>query len=546
MRGDWPVMGTTGYEFIDRLNQLMVDAENFETIRADWVAKTSPQWTDYSRCESDSKAQVLKDLFSPEWARLVELTCAEDQDKDLARAFWKGMIVALPYYRTYTDDESDRAVIEKTAARARQLMGEEFAKAEPVFKPMLLDPQTDRQKQAVQEWRQLSGPVTAKGIEDCCHYRYTPLTALNEVGCIPVIEENGKEDFFSWVRDRAARWPYAINTTSSHDTKRAEDVRARLYALADNPEKWVEFAGKAVKLNARAKTGAVPDSRIEYFIYQTLVGSWPIDQKPDKDYKDRIKAYLEKSVREMRLETSWARPSPDFEKKISAFIDAILSDDKFIAHVNSFDAELSRLGAINSLSVQMLKILTGGLPDIYQGTDSWDLSLVDPDNRRPVNFNLRQELLFVADDMENTSGRDTVLDYLSRFWKDGAVKLWLTRKLLQIRKDHLLPAQETLNIEPLAGKGDYADNLIAWRISRGDAGGLIMFAPRFPGQVKASRNGLALDWGDTGIDTAWLSEGVKLYDLIREKPVDTVALNKVGGIMNHLPLAVLSYRQNQK
>ena len=524
---DWKCYGTTGYEFIDRLNQLFVHPENFEKIQSYWLQKTSAKWKNFEDCVFNSKQKALKDLFSPELKRLV---AASGGDEDKARLFWIGLTCGLPVYRIYSEqDFNDNQWIKAASATAAHQLGSDYLKAEAEFIHSLSNPVIAK------EWQQLSGPVMAKGLEDTAHYRFTPLIALNEVGCAPVIAAQKKSDYFLWIQNRAKYWPAALNATSTHDTKRSEDTRQRLYALADRPEEWISFFETAISLNARFKKNA-PSVATEYFIYQSLLGTWPLDNVIDEDYKTRIKNYLQKANREARQETNWADPSIEYEDAINVFIDSILNYAEFITLADDFAKTLSVNGAINSLSVLALKILAPGVPDIYQGCESWNFSLVDPDNRRAVDYSLHQELLFLADNMDMNKNRRELLKYLSENWRDGTIKVWLTRTLLQIRRKHLTYLGTSFKVQELKTSGTYADNLIAYSISMDGKAGLVILCPRYPGMMKKLEGSLKLDWAKTTVQLP----GDTFYNLIENFPV-TIKSNLVADLFFDIPIAVFSF-----
>ncbi len=464
----WPVLGTTGYEFVARLNDLLVNPDGFKILQSYWYEKIEPRWKDFESCVLESKQNVLDSLFPSEHKRLVALSEGIGTEEQ-ADIFWRGMTVALGVYRTYTGEnpfsDDDRQQIEQAVQKASSVFGAEFVDAKKVFMPILLNPETEQHKKIVQEWQQLSGPAMAKGLEDCAHYRYTPLVALNEVGCEAKVGKNGLHEYFSWADHNTRHHPYSLLATSTHDTKRSEDVRARLYALADNPGAWIEFFEHAVYLNAQFKKDISVRLATEYLLYQALVGTWPWDSAIDEEYIDRICAYMQKSIKEARVETSWLKPDTTYEKNIENFVKAVLANTQFVEHVQKFVRSIEGPGAVNALTTLTLKILGPGIPDIYQGCDGWDFSLVDPDNRRAVDFTVR------AASATDNSKTDFPSD-----WKACAFKIRYTQKLLEIRKEHLSGAQA---LRPLTVSGEMAGHVIAYGI-----GNLVVICPRFPGHLQ--------------------------------------------------------------
>lgn len=513
----WPVAGTTGYEFIDFANRAFVDADGFAALERYWQAYVEPSWADFDACVAQAKREALQKLFRAELARLAG-------DDGRALVFWTGLSVGLPVYRTYCDaagwDDADRRWIDVAVRRARALFGDDFAAAEDRCLPRLLAPGDDTQLQLIKDWQQLSGPAMAKGLEDTAHYRYTPLAALNEVGCEAALNEGQALDF-------ARLSPGALKATSTHDSKRSEDVRHRLYGLADCVDDWIGFYEQAARIGARFKTdlGGVPHPKaaVDYFFCQAVVGSWPLAGDIDDDYRHRLADYMVKAGREAKQETSWNAPDTDYEAALTRFVDGVLSDDDFIAHVRAFMPRIERAGAIASLAVLALKILSPGIPDFYQGTDQWMFSLVDPDNRRAVDYAGQRAMLA---ELDGLSG-DALWQRLCGSWRDGAVKMWLTRTLLQLR-----PVSG--DFTPLAVRGERAGHILAWRY-----GDLFVVAPRAAGALPPAedgRLGIAPDaWGDTVID---FDGRDRLHDRLCDRVIGGDDLLP-GRLLRDLPLAVL-------
>lgn len=521
----WPTEGTTGYEFIEWINNLLVDPDNFRKINDYWLQKTQSSWQNFDDCVWESKAQVLDLLFKPELERLSSLL--SDNNIEKARLFWTGLILGLPVYRVYQNQETDR--INKAVQNATARLGSIFTDTAEFFIPFLKSPQNEKQEQASREWQQLSGPVMAKGLEDTAHYRYTPLLALNEVGCKPELTGTTKEDFFQKIQERYLRFPKALNASSTHDTKRSEDARCRLYALADAPVEWIEFFEKACSSNEKFIKDHQPSFRSQYFIYQSILSVWPLDSKIDKNFIEKIKAYIQKSFREAKLETNWLKPDMDYEANISVFIDNIFTNENFIELVSEFSNVISPIGAVNALSALTLKILMHGVPDIYQGMESWEFSLVDPDNRRPVDYALRQKLISEAEAFDN---RQDLLNHLSANWKNGAIKIWMTKELLRIRQSYLT---EKSVITALRTTGIYKDNLIAYQIDNAGSG-LIVLVPRYSGRM--ALQDLKVDWKDTSFSA---DPDKDYYDILQQQSVKHEDLHLLNSLFS-LPVSILSYK----
>ncbi len=266
------------------------------------------------------------------------------------------------------------------------------------FPPNLLEEHREDWLGFVMRWQQFTVPVMAKGLEDTALYVYNPLISLNEVGTDFLVV--APEDFHRFNQGRQAKWPFALNATTTHDTKRSEDVRLRINVLSEIPREWEACLQRWSAWNAAKKREvhglAVPDANEEYFLYQTLLGAWPLFEAELPGFKERLKAYVIKAAREAKVHTRWIDPDFEHESALLAFVDDILEDtpaNAFLSDFREFQAPLSSSGALHSLSQVLLKIASPGVPDLYQGTELWDFSLVDPDNRRPVDFYQRARLL---------------------------------------------------------------------------------------------------------------------------------------------------------
>ena len=448
----WACNGTTGYEFIDQMNQLMVDHEGLAAIESRWKRIGGLPWQEFSQCATESRAQALAQLFPGEAGRL---------DGMLGGAGATSVVVKitsdLPVYRLYHG-------------------GAQAISAVAWFVP---------------EWQQFTGAVMAKGVEDCAHYRYTPLAALNEVGCLPVLDGD-RPMFFDWLQARQRDWPLNLNAASTHDTKRSEDVRHRLYALADMPEAWEDFSGRA--LSSLASGGRLR-TETKLFFLQAVLGVWPLEGDIDDIWRERICSYMQKAAREASLETSWHKPDGAYESELKGFICSALANEAFIQSVGEMMRFIGPAGAVNSLTALTLRVLSTGVPDIYQGTETWNFSLVDPDNRRSVDYDALAEKLAFSSQGSYASVRN-----LAGAWKNGAIKLWLTHALLGIRRE-FLETEAGYRIIPLRVSGSREEDLIAYLL-QGRRQSLAVMTPRFPGRLLLSDGGLDVsgaEWADTAI-----------------------------------------------
>jgi (1->4)-alpha-D-glucan 1-alpha-D-glucosylmutase len=355
----------------------------------------------------------------------------------------------------------------------------------------------------------VTAAAAAKGVEDTAFYCFTRFVALNEVGGNPGKFGVSPSEFHEWCRLQQQHWPKTMLGTSTHDTKRSEDVRARLYLLSEIPHIWQQAVERWSEMTKPYKRDGCPDRTAEYLYYQTLVGAWPLPA-------DRAWGYMEKAAHEAKQHTFSPGGNAEYDKALHEFVTAPLADAKFTADVESFVEPLVRLGCINSLAMTLLKLTAPGVPDLYQGTDTWEFSLVDPDNRRPVDFESRRKLLSVA---ENLSA-----DEAWKEWKSGLPKLWLIRRVLDLRARKPEFFASSATYEPTAATGATADHAIVFK--RG--AGLITVAPRL---VIGLRN----KWGDT---TLHLPEGNWRNELTGQSPLSgTVALAE---LLAGFPVALLA------
>ncbi len=459
---EWPVAGTTGYDFLNAVNGLLIDRGGFQTLEADYHRFVKSE-TPFAEICYSRNAQVIQQLFAGELAEfshvLEKLAAADRNARDLPLSELMEALVevtaCLPVYRTYIQNFSissrDRAYLGRTfeVARRRTPAG---AVSDAAFgflrRVLFLDPppcyaEDPREEwlRFVMRWQQFTGPVMAKGLEDTASYVYNCLTSLNEVGgdCLREKPPFDVDDFHAFNEARLARWPHALNASSTHDTKRSEDVRARINVLSEIPEAWRVRLHRWTRWNRPKKHNLngqlVPSADEEILLYQTMLGAWPLHCEEVPEFIDRLLTFMQKALREAKLHTSWIDVKPEYEAAVSDFIKNITKPDKsnlFLEDFIKFQEGIAFYGCFNALSQVLLKIASPGVPDVYQGTEVWNFSLVDPDNRRPVDFEnnvrLQEDLKFrEATDMEN------LLPELVHNWRDGRIKLFLTRRALNFR-----------------------------------------------------------------------------------------------------------------
>jgi (1->4)-alpha-D-glucan 1-alpha-D-glucosylmutase len=421
-----------------------------------------------------SKKEALETLFPAEVERLTRLMSGKG-DAGMQSAIVR-LTAALPVYRLY--GSSPRG--EKWLAAA--LYGLRRTTAMECVLAAIHAPRTKRWQRFTREWQQLSGAAMAKGLEDRAHYRYTVLSALNEVGCTPAIRAMDMEDFCAFMNARGQ----SLNAVTTHDTKRSGDARDRLSALADMPQAWIAFRRRADLL---MPPPASLRPAVRDLFLQSVLATWPLDDEVDENYIARIADYMRKTAREEAIDTVWSWPDTAYERMLDVFVHRALYHRRFRAQVAGFARRLSAAGALRSLSLLALSILSPGIPDIYWGTESWMLALVDPDNRRVPDLQALEEKM---------SSLGPVKQLLRR-WQDGAIKIWLTRELLRVRGE-LLEGGAPPTITPLPVAGVRKRHVIAWELTCADKR-LAVMALRYPGLL-AEEGTLSLahiDWGNTAI-----------------------------------------------
>ncbi len=461
LRRNWPIDGTTGYEFLNQAGGLFVQTANaseFTDIYYDFTHES----TDYIAVCRDKKHQVMRDLLGSDVNRLTSLfsdICESHRDRrdytrqDVIRAI-REVIACFPVYRTYvmphrnewtTEDEHYiTEAIETSKVNRPEIDSELFDFLSDI---LLLRVRGALESEFVSRLQQFTGSVMAKGVEDTAFYCFNRLVSLNEVGGDPGTFGTSPETFHSFCSELQQSRPRSMLASSTHDTKRSEDVRARISLLTEIPTKWRSAVERWTKINEKHKTEELPDRNTEYFLYQTLVGVWPIS-------RDRLLPYMEKASREAKQQTSWHAPNERFETATRRFIQAIYEDAAFIADFEKFVQPLVEPGRINSLSQVLLKLSCPGIPDTYQGSELWDLSLVDPDNRRPVDYDRRRRLVSELPNLE-----------VGEVWQridEGLPKLWTIYHALQTRHAYPSAFNDQAVYQPLKAEGAASEHLVAY------------------------------------------------------------------------------------
>ena len=497
------VHGTTGYEWMNTISQVLVDGNGLDPLNEIWrqISNQSPNLTPVLR---EAKRRVLETLLTSEFTVLARLVAriasghysTRDFSGDSLRQALELYVLHFPVYRTYLTGSGptahDRALISDTIERAR---ADWFAADEGIFdflrdaltmdllKPGRPPHSAPRVRRFALKVQQFTGPMMAKSLEDTTFYRYHRLLALNEVGGDPAASAIAPETFHAMMATRAREWPNGMTSTATHDTKRGEDARARIMALAEIPGEWTSAVARWKVLNAPhlVLDGEMraPSATFEYMLYQALLGAWDPD---DASLLPRIQAYALKAAREGKQETSWLNPHEPYEAGVKAFIARILdrsASPEFVGALDTLAQRTALIGALNSLSQITLKATMPGVPDFYQGTESWDLSLVDPDNRRPVDFAGREAMLAALEAPDWKA--------LAESWRDGRLKFAWTRHLLRLRNE-MAGVFTSGDYEPLAVSGPHRDHVVAFARRHGREAVIVAVAKSFAPFTQGGRH----------------------------------------------------------
>jgi len=528
----WRVAGTTGYDFLGSVNGLFVDRDHTRQMTALYTrfAGAAPAMTDIAYA---AKRLIMQVSMASEVNQLghhldrISETRRHTRDftlHSLIRAV-REVMACFPVYRTYIGDEGpevsarDRAFVERAVAEAKRRNPTMNVSIFDFVHDILLlreppgggDEDRAGRHHFVMRLQQTAGPVTAKGVEDTALYVYNRLVSLNEVGSDTARFGEPVPAFHDKNARRLGRWSQSMLTTSTHDTKRGEDVRTRISVLSEIPGEWGVRVRRWRAIGQRWKREvdgqAAPDRNDEYLLYQTLVGAWPAEPQPDlAAFATRICEYMEKAIKEAKRNTSWVNPNSAYDAATHDFIMGLLTGGgRFLDEFLPFQQRVARYGAVNSLAQTLLKVAAPGVPDFYQGAELWDLSLVDPDNRRPVDFARRMALLAALDARVAERGRDLsgLCTELLENWTDGRLKLYLIRRALALRRER--PALfEAGTYLPLEARGERSEHLVGFARVGAD-GAVIVAVPRLTARLTGFTGALALGappWGET-----WLSLG---------------------------------------
>ena len=559
----WPVQGTTGYDFLNHANGVFCRTDNarvFQRLYAGFTGFKTP----YEELVYEKKKLIIEKHMAGDVDNLVLLiqkAAARDRHgndltfQGLKRAVLE-FLALFPLYRTYITQKTlsrrDASVIRRTMDKARSRSPDLLYELDFMGRYLLLEYGEYLGEDEKQQWlrftmrmQQFTGPLTAKGVEDTALYIYNRLLSLNEVGGDPGRFGVSLEDFHAFNEKRAKSSPHAMSATATHDTKRGEDTRARLNVLSEIPAQWEKRIKSWSRIN-RPKRGGVRglrrlDKNDEYFLYQTLVGAYPWGEEEREEFVGRMKDYVVKAIREAKVHTAWLKPDTTYEDLFTSFVEALLEpseDNPFLKEFLPFQERVAWYGVWNSLSQTVLKIACPGVPDFYQGTELWDLSLVDPDNRRPVDYEKRAELL--AEISDHRRDLPELIRELLDGKEDGRIKLFLIARGLEVRRRMSRVFLQGPYL-PLQVRGKWKSHVIAFARRLRDRWALAA-APRWlTSVVEPPRAPLGLEvWSDTTLTLPQEAPSVWTHAFTgRKLEADGTDL-KAGEIFEHFPAAILT------
>ena len=561
----WPVQGTTGYDFLDAVSGLLCDPDRADTLERCYEAFAQPGMRFATAVQANKRNIIARHMAGDidNLALLLKgITNRSREGNDLTmyavRAALVEILTAFPVYRTYVSAEhfepEDRQVLARVL-RASQEADPRFRNEIDLIGTAILQaletgshvPLRDDWVLFVMRLQQYTGPLMAKGFEDTTLYQFNRLVARNEVGCDPRALGYSADAFHAFHRRRQASHPWSLNASSTHDTKRGEDVRARISVIAEDPQAWEQKVWHWHRLNRHHRTRLgwrdAPSRNDEYLLYQVILGTAPFADLRGDDFLERLGAYLIKACREAKQESSWLAPDEAYEQAFTRFAERILDPDLSRAFLDDFLPYFRRIsfyGIFNSLAQTLLKITAPGIPDLYQGSELWALQFVDPDNRRPVDFGARMSML---EEIEAGLARHpaALVDALASHPEDGRIKLYLTLQALRLRREHPALFLEG-SYEPLQASGKRAGNVIAFA-RRHEGLTAVVAVTRFPSQVQPVRS-LRIDperWEDTRLTLPPAGDRAGQWSEVlsgERLPIDSVL--PVGELFRRLPVALLT------
>ena len=565
---DWPIAGTSGYDSLNVINGVFVDQSNERSVDRVYRHFTR-RHASFDDVLTASKQLIMQAALASEMNVLANELHRLAQRNLMSRDFTlrsfrdalEEVFAHMPVYRTYvTPDgasDQDHRFIEWAVGKARKAsQGADtgiFDFIRDAFTGALGEGSTyDRAAvfRVAMRAQQISGPVMAKGMEDTAFYRYQRLISLNEVGGDPRRFGISPALFHRINAERLERWPHDMLAGSTHDTKRGEDARARINVLSEHPREWAREVAAWTRINRSRRTelegaGAMPNPSDEYLFYQSLVGAWPLDldlhdEAQVASFCDRVSAFMLKAVREGKESSSWDNPHAEYEAALEHFVRDSLrpsSTNSFPEQMARWVDRVARPGAINSLAQTLLRLTIPGMPDTYRGCELWDLSLVDPDNRRPVDYATRRRLLElcerVASEVGSGERRAAALDELAQGWRDGREKLYLLRAVLRFRREHPRLFQAGAYV-PLMASGPLAEHVVAFA-RRDGADEAVVIVPRLTSKLARNAAG-AVDWHGTTLELP----GGRYTSPLTGETFDASAPLAVERVLERFPVALLA------
>ncbi len=476
----WPVEGTSGYGFLATVNQLLTNQRSEQKF-TEVYQTLNPGHKDYHELVYQQKRFILEERMGGEydnlWKMALELELLEEEDNK--RKALGAFLAAFPVYRIYPEEyplrKRQKKIIDAAFEAAKDHQPGLQQELEIIRNIFLGEAQKDREHmlQFLQRCQQFTGPLAAKGVEDTTFYIFNELISHNEVGDSPENFGLSVAGFHERMTRRMEDFPLSINATATHDTKRGEDSRMRLNVLSEIGQEWFENVNKWKGIAKEVRQDAtVPDTNEEYFIFQMLIGAWPYSGEPGEKFLERSTAYLQKVLREAKEHSSWAAPNEEYENKVYKFLKDLLNSTKFRESFRPFIEKVAAYGAVKSLSQSLLKITAPGIPDVYQGTELWDLSYVDPDNRRPVDYDLRKKYLSEIAEMP-PENLEQELQNLKKDYTGGKIKMYCLHRALAARSE-MAEVFEEGEYLPLEVEGEMGAGIVAFARTHKDKAAVVV------------------------------------------------------------------------
>jgi len=574
---DWPIHGTSGYDFLALVNNMFVDTSHRRAFD-DLYTKFIKERISLENLVYENKKIIMHSSMASEINALGHQLNILSEKNRRSRDFTlnslihtiREIIACFPVYRTYVTPNPEEHVTDRDRAyiRLAVTIAKRKNPATNIFvfdfvRDLLLKGLDDSAQLHWQEvhpfvmkFQQTTSPVTAKGVEDTAFYIYHRLISLNEVGSDPSQFGTTLPAFHERMRERQERWPDSLSTTSTHDTKRSEDIRARINVLSEMPKEWKAAITRWHRMNKKKKGSVeeqlIPDKNEEYLLYQTLLGAWPLTPMNDEEYEtfvNRIQGYMTKALREAKIYTSWINPNNGYEQETRNFTQRILDRKKpnlFLEDFLRFQEKIAYWGMLNALSQVAIKILAPGIPDFYQGSEIWNFTLVDPDNRNPINYEGPKAMLEEFKTFQHPLS-PIELGPLVEHWPDGRIKLYVTQRLLNYRKQfpHLFQQGHYTPLEPFGEKSEH----ICGFQRQWENHAILVLVPRFPSKIFSFppiRTEEAIDWGQTYISMTADSSPQNWTNILTGQTLGSHSTDRGSAlsakeIFQHCPIAILEH-----